>query len=103
MPIKRSSQHFFCKVAIFYLIPDQALHIFFQFEVEWRNTHTGPYRTVQEFCVLQTISWWVEGDRKKEESTTNDDKNLETLLQRCLDYGIILNGDKMEVRNIDVV
>lgn len=45
----------------------------------------------------------MEGDRKKEESTTNDDKNLETLLQRCLDYGIILNGDKMEVRNIDVV
>ena len=39
----------------------------------------------------------------KEESTTNDDKNLETLLQRCPDYGIILNGDKMEVRNIDVV
>lgn len=45
----------------------------------------------------------MEGDRKKEESTTNDDKNLETLLQRCPDYGIILNGDKMEVRNIDVV
>lgn len=45
----------------------------------------------------------MEGDRKKEESTTNDDKNLETLLQRYLDYGIILNGDKMEVRNIDVV
>ena len=103
MQITRSSQHFFCKVAIFYLIPDQALHIFFRFAVEWRNTHTGPYRTVQKFCVLQTISWWVEGDRKKEESTTNDDKNLETLLQRCLDYGIIQNGDKMEVRNIDVL
>lgn len=29
MQIKRSSQHFFCKVAIFYLIPDQALQIFF--------------------------------------------------------------------------
>ena len=56
MQSKRSSPHFSCKVAIFYLIPDQALHIFFQFAVEWRNTHTGPYRTVQEFCVLQTIS-----------------------------------------------
>ena len=104
MQITRSSQHFFCKVVIFYLIPDQALHIFFRFAVEWRNTRTGPYRTVQEFCVLQTISWWVEGDKKKkEESTTNDDKNMETLLQRCLDYGIILNGDKMEVRSIDVL
>lgn len=52
MRIKSSSQHFFCKVAIFYFIPDQALDRFLSICSRVKNEQ---YKQVHNFVLCRSI------------------------------------------------
>lgn len=52
-------------------------------------------------CIADDILICGKG-QNDDEATSNHDENLEKLLQRCLDYGIVLNADKMKLRQKEV-
>ena len=67
-----------------------------------RNIYTRPSKTWKGvLCIADDILICAKGQNNVE-AMLDHDKNLEELLQSCLKQGIVLNADKMRLRQTEV-
>jgi len=70
-------------------------------EIIQKHLHHALENLEGVLCIADDILVCGKGQNDNE-ATSNHDENLEKLLRGCLDYGIVLNADKMKLHQKEV-